>query len=82
MRRQSVLKLLRALVVESPTPHIYGLDPSWSRGFNGVVIAVANHEIVFNDRSKIYSKAKYHIKCDKLSKLELTERIIKFDDKG
>ena len=37
---------------------------------------------LINDRSKIYSKAKYHIKCDKLSKLELTERIIKFDDKG
>ena len=37
---------------------------------------------LINDRSKIYSKAKYQIKCDRLTKLELMERIIKFNDKG
>ena len=37
---------------------------------------------LINERSKIYSKAKYQIKCDRLTKLELMERIIKFNDKG
>ena len=37
---------------------------------------------LINDRSKIYSKAKYQIKCDSLSKLELTKRIIELNDKG
>ena len=37
---------------------------------------------LINDRSKIYSKAKYQIKCDRLSKLELTKRIIKLNEKG
>ena len=29
---------------------------------------------LINERSKIYSKAKYQIKCDRLTKLELMER--------
>ena len=37
---------------------------------------------LINDRSKIYSKAKYQIKCDRLSKLELVKRIIELNDKG
>ena len=37
---------------------------------------------LINERSKIYSKAKYQIKCDRLTKLELMERIIKLNDKG
>ena len=37
---------------------------------------------LINDRSKIYSKAKYQIKCDRLSKLELIKKIIEFNDKG
>ena len=37
---------------------------------------------LIDDRSKIYSKAKYQIKCDRLSKLELTKRIIELNDKG
>ena len=37
---------------------------------------------LINDRSKIYSKAKYQIKCDRLTKTELMERIIKLNDKG
>tara|TARA_B100000886_G_scaffold174705_1_gene119599 strand:+ start:174 stop:686 length:513 start_codon:yes stop_codon:yes gene_type:complete len=37
---------------------------------------------LINDRSKIYSKAKYQIKCDILSKLELTNKIIELNDKG
>ena len=37
---------------------------------------------LIDDRSKIYSKAKYQIRCDRLSKLELTKRIIELNDKG
>ena len=37
---------------------------------------------LINERSKIYSKAKYQIRCDRLSKLELTKKIIEFNDKG
>ena len=37
---------------------------------------------LIDDRSKIYSKAKYQIKCDRLSKLELTKKIIELNDKG
>ena len=37
---------------------------------------------LIDDRSKIYSKAKYQIKCDSLSKLEITRRIIELNDKG
>ena len=37
---------------------------------------------LIDDRSKIYSKAKYQIKCDSLSKFELTRRIIELNDKG
>ena len=37
---------------------------------------------LIDDRSKIYSKAKYQIKCDRLSKLELIKRIIELNDKG
>ena len=49
-------------------------------------IAIQLNDIDLNklidDRSKIYSKAKYQIKCDRLSKLELTKRIIELNDKG
>ena len=37
---------------------------------------------LINDRSKIYSKAKYQIKCDRITKTELIERIIRLNDKG
>ena len=37
---------------------------------------------LIDDRSKIYSKAKYQIKCDRLTKIELMERIIKLNDKS
>ena len=37
---------------------------------------------LINERSKIYSKAKYQIKCDRLSKLELTRKIIELNDKS
>ena len=49
-------------------------------------IAIQLNDIDLNqlidDRSKIYSKAKYQIKCDRLSKLELTKKIIELNDKG
>ena len=49
-------------------------------------IAIQLNDIDLNqlidDRSKIYSKAKYQIKCDRLSKLELAKRIIELNDKG
>ena len=49
-------------------------------------IAIQLNDIDLNQlidgRSKIYSKAKYQIKCDRLSKLELTKRIIELNDKG
>ena len=49
-------------------------------------IAIQLNDIDLNqlidDRSKIYSKAKYQIKCDRLSKLELVKRIIELNDKG
>ena len=35
---------------------------------------------LINERSKIYSKAKYQIKCDKLSKSEITRKIIELDE--
>ena len=35
---------------------------------------------LINKRSKVYAKAKYHIKCDKLSKIEITEKIIEFNE--
>ena len=49
-----------------------------------IAIKLSNIDLnkLINDRSKIYSKAKYQIKCDRLTKLELMERIIKFNDKG
>ena len=31
---------------------------------------------LINKRSKIYAKAKFHIKCDKLSKEEIIKKII------
>ena len=37
---------------------------------------------LINERSKIYSKAKYQIKCDRLTKSELMERIVGLNDKG
>ena len=49
-------------------------------------IAIQLNDIDLNklidDRSKIYSKAKYQIKCDRISKSELIKRIIEFNDKG
>ena len=49
-------------------------------------IAIQLNDIDLNQlidgRSKIYSKAKYQIKCDRLSKLELVKRIIELNDKG
>ena len=49
-------------------------------------IAIQLNDIDLNklidDRSKTYSKAKYQIKCDRLSKLELTRKIIELNDKG
>ena len=49
-----------------------------------IAIKLSNIDLnkLINDRSKIYSKAKYQIKCDRFTKLELTERIIKLNDKG
>ena len=49
-----------------------------------IAIKLSNIDLnkLINDRSKIYSKAKYQIKCDRLTKLELMERIIKLNDKG
>tara|TARA_Y100000741_G_scaffold286877_1_gene226794 strand:+ start:243 stop:755 length:513 start_codon:yes stop_codon:yes gene_type:complete len=35
---------------------------------------------LINKRSKIYAKAKYQIKCDKLSKIEITKKIIEFNE--
>ena len=37
---------------------------------------------LINERSKIYSKAKYQIRCDRLTKSELMKRIIRLNDKG
>ena len=37
---------------------------------------------LINERSKTYSKAKYQIRCDRLTKLEITKKIIEFNDKG
>ena len=36
---------------------------------------------LINKRSKIYAKANYQIKCDKLSKLEITKKIIELNEK-
>ena len=49
-----------------------------------IAIKLSNIDLnnLINERSKIYSKAKYQIKCDRLTKLELMERIIKLNDKG
>ena len=48
-----------------------------------IAIKLSNIDLnkLINDRSKIYSKAKYQIKCDRLSKVELIKRIIEFNDK-
>ena len=35
---------------------------------------------LINKRSKVYSKAKYQIKCDKLTKLEIIKRIIELNE--
>ena len=37
---------------------------------------------LINRRSKIYAKAKYQIKCDKLTKLEITNKIIDFNERN
>ena len=49
-----------------------------------IAIKLSDNDLnkLINERSKVYSKAKYQIKCDRLTKLELMERIIKFNDKG
>ena len=49
-----------------------------------IAIKLSDNDLnkLINERSKIYSKAKYQIKCDRLTKLELMERIIKLNDKG
>ena len=49
-----------------------------------IAIKLSNIDLnkLINDRSKIYSKAKYQIKCDRLTKTELMERIIRLNDKG
>tara|TARA_B100001057_G_scaffold456347_1_gene503661 strand:+ start:84 stop:596 length:513 start_codon:yes stop_codon:yes gene_type:complete len=49
-----------------------------------IAIKLSNIDLnkLIDDRSKIYSKAKYQIKCDRLTKRELMERIIRFNDKG
>ena len=35
---------------------------------------------LINKRYKIYAKAKYHIKCDKLSKTEIIKKIVDFNE--
>ena len=49
-----------------------------------IAIKLSNIDLnkLINDRSKIYSNAKYQIKCDRLTKTELMERIIRLNDKG
>ena len=49
-----------------------------------IAIKLSNIDLnkLINDRSKIYSKAKYQIKCDRLTKSELMERIVGLNDKG
>ena len=49
-----------------------------------IAIKLSDNDLnkLINERSKIYSKAKYQIKCDRLTKLELLERIIRLNDKG
>ena len=49
-----------------------------------IAIKLSNIDLnkLINDRSKIYSKAKYQIKCDRIVKSELIERIIRLNDKG
>ena len=37
---------------------------------------------LINKRSKIYAKAKYQIKCDKLTKLEITNKIIDLNERN
>ena len=37
---------------------------------------------LINKRSKIYSKANYQIKCDNLSKIEITKKIIELNEKN
>ena len=47
-----------------------------------IAIKLSNDDLdkLINKRSKVYAKAKYHIKCDKLSKIEITEKIIEFNE--
>ena len=49
-----------------------------------IAIKLSNFDLnkLINYRSKIYSKAKYQIKCDRITKTELIERIIRLNDKG
>ena len=49
-----------------------------------IAIKLSDNDLnkLINERSKIYSKAKYQIRCDRLTKSELMERIIRLNDKG
>ena len=49
-----------------------------------IAIKLSDNDLnkLINERSKIYSKAKYQIRCDRLKKSELMKRIIRLNDKG
>ena len=49
-----------------------------------IAIKLSDNDLnkLINERSKIYSKAKYQIRCDRLTKSELMKRIIRLNDKG
>ena len=49
-----------------------------------IAIKLSDNDLnkLINERSKTYSKAKYQIRCDRLTKSELMERIIRLNDKG
>ena len=48
-----------------------------------IAIKLSDNDLnkLINERSKIYSKAKYQIRCDRLTKSELMKRIIRLNDK-
>ena len=48
-----------------------------------IAIQLSDGELnkLINKRSKIYAKANYQIKCDKLSKLEIINKIVEFNEK-
>ena len=49
-----------------------------------IAIKLSDNDLnkLINERSKTYSKAKYQIRCDRLTKSELMKRIIRLNDKG